>query len=111
MSGWAPCSVARVPARHTAPSLTVKDRPAVLSGGGQRQTRRVELVAIVPNADLKLDGIIHVLEHGGRVEGGKEGVLAPPEILLGAERTADGSWRRKEDTGAGRGSHVWRPWL
>lgn len=79
------------PAMHAASSLTIKDRPAVLGGGGQRQAGGVELVAIVPNADLELDGVIDVLQHGGRVEGSKERVLAPPEVLLGAERAALGS--------------------
>lgn len=79
------------PARHAASSLTIEDRPAVLGGGGQRQAGGVELVAIVSDADLELDSIINILQHGGRVEGGKERVLAPPEVLLGAERAASGS--------------------
>lgn len=105
--GLGPRSVARIP-DGAAPGLTVKDRPAVLGGGGQRQARGVELVAIVPNADLELDGIVHILEHGGRVEGGKEGVLTPPEILLGAERAADGSWEEEGRHWGGEGSHVWQ---
>ena len=80
-----------VPAGLTASGLTVKDRPAVLGGGGQRQAGRVELVTVVPDADLKLDGIINILEHGGRVKGSKQGILAPPEVLLGTERAAEGS--------------------
>lgn len=60
----------------------VKDCTAILSGGGQRQAGHVELVPIVPDADLKLDGVIHILQHGGRVEGRKQGVLAPPKVLL-----------------------------
>lgn len=54
---WAPC-------RHVASGLTVEDRPAVLGGGGQRQAGVIELVTIVPDADLELDGIIDVLQHG-----------------------------------------------
>lgn len=91
-----------------ASSLTIKDCPAVLGGGGQWQTGRVELVAVVPNADLKLDGIVDILEHGGRVEGGKERVLAPPEVFLGAETAADGSWEKEGRHWGGEGSHVWQ---
>lgn len=66
-------------------SPTIKDCPAVLGGRGQWQAGGVEFVSIVPNADLELDGIIHILQHCGRVEGSKEGVFAPPEVLLWAE--------------------------
>lgn len=52
------------PSRHAASGLTVKDRPAVLGGGGQRQAGVIELVAIVPDADLELNGIVDVLQHG-----------------------------------------------
>lgn len=62
--------------------LTIEHGPAVLRGGGQGQAGVVKLVAIVANADLELDGIVHVLQHGGRVEGSKEGVLPPPQVLL-----------------------------
>lgn len=62
--------------------LTIEHGPAVLRGGGQGQAGVVELVAVVADADLKLDGIVHVLQHGGRVEGSKEGVLPPPQVLL-----------------------------
>lgn len=41
--------------------ITIKHSPAKLGGRGQRQAGVVELVAIVTNADLKLDGIINVL--------------------------------------------------
>lgn len=60
-----PLSVVWVPSRCVASSLTIKDRPAVLGGGGQRQAGRIELVAVVPDADLELEGIVHVLQHGG----------------------------------------------
>lgn len=66
-------------------SPTIKDCPAVLGGRGQRQAGGVEFVSIVPNADLELDGVIHILQHCGRVEGSKEGIFAPPEVLLRAE--------------------------
>lgn len=62
--------------------LTIKDGPAVLRGGGQGQAGVVKFVAVVANADLKLDGVIHILEHGGRVEGSEEGVLPTAQVLL-----------------------------
>lgn len=84
-----------------ASGLTIKDRPAVLGGGGQRQAGRIELVAVVPDADLELDCIINILQHGGRVEGGEEGILAPSEVLLGTERAA------RESQGGGRETPEW----
>lgn len=89
------------PAMHATSSLTIKDRPAVLGGGGQRQAGGVGLVAIVPNADLELDGVIGVLQHGGRVEGSKERVLAPPEVLLGAEGSLGVTRGRDRNISAG----------
>lgn len=50
-----------VPSRSNTSGLTIKDCPAVLGGGGQRQAGCVELVPIVPDADLELDGIVHIL--------------------------------------------------
>lgn len=55
------CIMTQVPSA----SPTIKDCPAVLGGRGQRQAGGVEFVSIVPNADLELDGIIHVLQHCG----------------------------------------------
>lgn len=60
-----PLSKVRVLSRQVASGLTIKDRPAVLGGGGQGQAGRVELVAVVPDADLELNGIVDVLQHGG----------------------------------------------
>ena len=49
---------------HLQPDLwpTVKHGPAELSGGGQREAGVVELVAVVTDADLELDGVVDVLE-------------------------------------------------
>lgn len=41
--------------------VTIEHSPAELGGRGQRQAGVVKLVAIVTDADLKLDGIINVL--------------------------------------------------
>lgn len=60
-----PLSMVRVPSRRVASDLTIKDSPAVLGGGGQRQAGRIELVAVVPDADLELNGIVDILQHGG----------------------------------------------
>lgn len=79
--GFGVCLMTQVPSA----SPTIKDCPAVLGGRGQRQAGGVEFVSIIPNADLELDGIIHILQHCGRVEGSKEGVFAPPEVFLRAE--------------------------
>lgn len=89
--GLGPPSVSWVPSRHVASGLTVEDRPAVLRGRGQRQAGVIELVAIVPDADLKLNGVVHVLQHGRRVEGSEERVFAPSEVLLEAEGAARAS--------------------
>lgn len=51
--------------RSLPASPTIKDCPAVLGGRGQRQAGGVKLVSVVPNADLELDGIIHILQHCG----------------------------------------------
>lgn len=40
---------------------TIEHSPAELGGRGQRQAGVVKLVAIVTDADFKLDGIINVL--------------------------------------------------
>lgn len=52
----------------TAGSLTVKHSTAILSGGGQRLAGVVQFVAVVTDADLKLDWFAGVLNHGGTVE-------------------------------------------
>lgn len=96
-----PLSAVWVPCGCVASSLTIKDRPAVLGGGGQRQAGGIELVAVVPDADLELEGVVDVLQHGGRVEGREEGVLAPPEVLLETERAA------RESQGGGRETPGW----
>lgn len=49
-------------------SLTVKHSTAILSGGGQRLAGVVQFVAVVTDADLKLDWFTGVLNHGGTVE-------------------------------------------
>lgn len=67
---------------------TIKHCSAELGGGGQREASVVELVAVVADADLKLNGIIHVLQQRGRVEGHKQGELPLPEKLLLAGKEA-----------------------
>lgn len=47
----------------TAFSLTIKHSTAILSGGGQRFAGGVQLVAVVADADLKLDGLSWFLYH------------------------------------------------
>lgn len=49
-------------------SLTIKYSTAILSGGGQRFAGVVQFVAVVTDADLKLDWFARVLNHGGAVE-------------------------------------------
>lgn len=39
-------------------ALTIKDRLAVLDGGGQRQSGDVKFIAVVPDADFKPDGVV-----------------------------------------------------
>lgn len=67
---------------------TVEHSPAELGGGGQREAGVVELVAVVADADLELDGVVDVLEERGRVKRHEEGELPLPEKLLldGEER-------------------------
>ncbi len=65
-----------------ASSLTVKHCTAILSGGGQWFASGVQLVAIVTNADLKLDWLSRFLYHGGCVENCTKTVLPPPLVLL-----------------------------
>ena len=61
---------------------TVKHSPAELGGGGQREAGVVELVAVVTDADLELDGVVDVLQERGRVKRHEEGELPLPEKLL-----------------------------
>lgn len=67
---------------------TIKDSKAVLSGGRQRLAGGVQLVAIVPNADLELDGFTWLLEHAGTVKHGAQRVLPPPLVFLREEKGA-----------------------
>lgn len=69
--------------RHKAgSSLTVKHSAAILSGGGQGFAGVVQFVAVVPDADLKLDWFTRVLDHGGAVEDCTETELPPPLVFL-----------------------------
>lgn len=61
---------------------TVKNGKAVLSGRRQRLAGRVQLVAVVPNADLELDGLTRLLEHASAVKYGTQRVLSPPLVFL-----------------------------
>lgn len=54
--------------RLAASSLTIKYSTAVLSGGGQWFAGGVQFVAVVTDADLKLDRFSGFLDHGGTVE-------------------------------------------
>lgn len=65
---------------------TVKHCSAELRGGGQREAGVVELVAVVADADLKLDGVVDILEQGGGVKCYKERELPLPEKLLEENR-------------------------
>lgn len=67
---------------------TIKDSKAVLSGGRQRLAGGVQLVAIVPNADLELDGFTWLLEHARAVKHGAQRVLPPPLVFLREEKGA-----------------------
>lgn len=62
--------------------LTIKHCTAVLSGGGQRFAGGVQFVAVVTDADLKLDWLSWFLYHGGAVEDRAQTVLPPPLVLL-----------------------------
>lgn len=61
---------------------TIKDGKAVLGGGRQRLAGRVQLVAVVPDADLELDGLTWLLEHARTVKYCAQGVLSPPLVFL-----------------------------
>lgn len=62
--------------------LTIKYSTAILSGGSQWFAGGVQFVAIVTDADLKLDWFSRFLNHGGAVEDGTQTVLPPPLVLL-----------------------------
>lgn len=62
--------------------ITIEHSPAELGSGGQRQAGVVKLVTIVTDADLKLDGIVNILEECGWVKLNKEGELPFPEKFL-----------------------------
>lgn len=63
-------------------TLTVEHSAAVLGGGGQGFAGGVELVAVVADADLELDGLPRVLQHGGRMEHGGQAELPPALVFL-----------------------------
>lgn len=62
--------------------LTIKDGTAVLRCGGQRFAGGVQFVAIVTDADLKLDWFSGLLDHGGAVEDCAKAVFSPPLVFL-----------------------------
>lgn len=75
--------VLSVYAGHTAASsLTVKHSTAILGCGGQWLAGGVQFVAIVTDADLKLDWLSWVLYHGGTVEDCTQTELPPPLVFL-----------------------------
>lgn len=61
---------------------TIKHSKAVLGGGRQGLAGGVQLVTIVPNADLKLNWLTRLLEHARTVEHGAHRVLPPPLVFL-----------------------------
>lgn len=65
-----------------ASSLTIKYSTAILGCGGQWLAGGVQFVAIVTDADLKLDWLSWVLYHGGTVEDCTQTELPPPLVLL-----------------------------
>lgn len=69
------------PAAHYL-GITIKHSPAELGRRGQRQAGVVKLVTIVTDADLKLDGIINVLEERGWVKLNKDRELPFSEKFL-----------------------------
>lgn len=62
--------------------LTIEHSSAVLRCGRQRQAGVVKPVAIVANADFKLDGVIHILKEGGRVKSSEQRILSLPHEFL-----------------------------
>lgn len=67
--------------------LTIKNSTAVLSGGGQGFACGVQFVAIVTDADLKLDWFAGFLDHGSAVENCTQAVFPPPLVLLKEKET------------------------
>lgn len=67
---------------RSASSLTIKHSTAILGCGGQGLAGGVQLVAIVTDADLKLDWLSWVLYHGCTVEDCAQTEFPPPLILL-----------------------------
>lgn len=61
---------------------TIKNSKAVLSCGGQGLAGGVQFVAIVTNANLKLDGLTRLLEHACTVEHSTKRVLPSSLVLL-----------------------------
>lgn len=62
--------------------LTIKHSTAILSSGCQWFASGVQFVAIVTDADLKLDWFSRFLNHAGAVEDCTQTVLSPPLVLL-----------------------------
>lgn len=63
---------------------TIKHSKAVLGGGRQGLAGGVQLVAIVTNADFKLNRLARLLEHACTVEYSAQRVLPPPLVFLHA---------------------------
>lgn len=61
---------------------TIKHSKAVLSGGGQGRAGGVQFIAIVTNANLKLDGLTWLLEHARTMEHSTQRVLSSSLVLL-----------------------------
>lgn len=61
---------------------TIKHSKAVLGGGCQRLAGGIQFVAIIANADLKLDWLTELLQHACAVENGAQGILPPPLVFL-----------------------------
>lgn len=62
--------------------LTIKYSTTILCGGGQRFAGGVQFVAIITDADLKLDWFTRLLEHACTVENCAQGILPPPLVFL-----------------------------
>lgn len=63
-------------------TLTVEHGAAVLGGGCQGFAGAVELVAVVADADLELDGLARVLQHRGRVKHSSQAELPSALVFL-----------------------------
>lgn len=62
--------------------LTIENCTAVLGGRGQRFARRVQLVAVVSDANFELNGFSGFLEHTGTVEDRTQRVLSFSLVFL-----------------------------